>query len=120
MHKDSLHDRDGLTKLAVDTLNSAFLADPNAMHALVCNRVPCNQQLADHPTVVVDENRTLGADGCATVGALGLLNGVLVAIGLPLVVAKFVEADEDWQEIYGARRRFAGFTVYSPPDSAPK
>lgn len=30
----------------VDALQAAFLADPNAIHALIVNRVPCNQMLA--------------------------------------------------------------------------
>lgn len=80
-------------------LNSAFAADPAAIHALVANRVPCNSALADHPTVVVD-SAPIGASNF-NLGMLGLLNGVVevmtgkrVAVqwdGLPPVMRGFVE-----------------------------
>lgn len=63
-----------------ECLQSAFQADPAAMRALMCNRVPCNQALADHPLIVC---RPAGAADYVQVGALGLLNGVLAALGLP-------------------------------------
>jgi hypothetical protein len=62
---------------AIDTLNGAYNDDRNAIHALMCNRVPCNHALADHPTVQVDE---LGVTGGYAVGALGLINGVVEAM----------------------------------------
>jgi hypothetical protein len=37
---------DGIT-VALQTLNEACTADPGALHALICNRVPCNTALAD-------------------------------------------------------------------------
>jgi hypothetical protein len=39
---------------ASDALQKAFEADGNAIHSLICNRVPCNQALADDPFVQVD------------------------------------------------------------------
>ena len=55
----------------VALLNAAWLCDPKAMHALVEHRVPCNDELADHPTIqVLDEGRG------ASVGLLGILNGI--------------------------------------------
>jgi len=75
----------------IDALNAAFRADPNAIHALMCNRVPCNQFLADDKFVQVDESPVL-PDGHFQVGALGLVNAVLAANGLPLVAAKFWDA----------------------------
>ena len=62
---------------AVRILNEAFVADPAAIHSLLCNRVPCNQTLADHPSVVVDVAEHVGSQAFATVGLVGLLNGVL-------------------------------------------
>lgn len=47
------------------------------MQALVESRVPCNDALADHPTVQVGE----GPGGRPVVGLLGILNG-LVSDGL--------------------------------------
>lgn len=57
----------------VDLLNQAVKADPSAMHALVVNRVPCTDALADHPTIVVDDE---GTPGYPHVGLLGILNGI--------------------------------------------
>ena len=49
---------DGITA-ALQTLNEACTADPGALHALICNRVPCNTALADHPPIQVhDRNAT--------------------------------------------------------------
>lgn len=65
-----------------EVLTAAFARDPAAIHALIVNRVPCNQSLADDPHVVVDANRVL--PGAYTVGAMGLVNAVLPALGLPI------------------------------------
>lgn len=89
-----------------EVLNMAFKADPNAMHALICNRVPCNRSLADDPFVQVDESPVL-PDGNFQVGALGLVNAVLAANDLPRVAAKF--SDEKDSE---GRAKFLGFCEY--------
>lgn len=79
----------------VAMLNNAFLADPNAMHALVCNRVPCNELLADDPFVGVDTAPVL-VGKYFQVGALGLINGVMRLYRHPLIGAMFSdEEDED-------------------------
>lgn len=92
----------------VKALQEAFLADPNAIHALMVNRVPCNQKLADDPFVVVDQPPVLQS-GNWQVGALGLINAVLAANGLPLVASEFSkECDE------GGRHKMIGFCEYVP------
>lgn len=94
-----------------DALTAAFHNDPNALHALIVNRVPCNQALADDPYVVVDSAPPLG-DGHFQVGALGLVNAVLAANGLPLVAVQFSDtADAD------GRHQILGFCDYVPPES---
>jgi len=66
-----------LSTLTVDTaiefLNELLRADPQAVSALIETRVPCNQELADHPTVQV---RSYGLNGGYQVGLLGILNGL--------------------------------------------
>ena len=62
--------------------DTAFHKDPAAIHALMTNRVPCNQALADDKFIVVESNAPRGYGGW-TVSALGLINGVLSAAGLP-------------------------------------
>ena len=52
----------------VDLLNEVNSIDPQAMLAIVSHRVPCNQNLADHPTVQVSKNHA--------VGFLGIVNGL--------------------------------------------
>ena len=39
---------DALFAAALQTLNDAYTADPGALHALICNRVPCNTALGAH------------------------------------------------------------------------
>lgn len=63
-------------KLSADTiierLNSIVAADSDAVKLLIESRVPCNDELADHPTCQVGQD-----DNCNTVGLLGILNGIL-------------------------------------------
>jgi hypothetical protein len=98
---------------AAECLNSAFAADPNAIHALMVNRVPCNQALVDHPQIYVDM-LTVVDSSLAQATLLGVLNGVLVANGLPRVATKWsTEADEE------GRRKLLGFCDY-PEDVSTK
>lgn len=60
---------------ALDALNAALKADPTAMHELLAHRVPCNEALARHPTILVRREQ----EG-HSVSAFGLLNGCLGAI----------------------------------------
>ena len=97
---------------AVRALNRAFRADPAAIHALLCNRVPCNVALADDPAVVVEANPVL--DCGWTVSALGLINGVLTELGLPVVASRWgdeVNAD--------GHRALLGFQSCKPTGGAP-
>jgi hypothetical protein len=87
-------------------LNSAFLADPNAIHALICNRVPCNQSLADHPNVVVDTAVVLEGQFWQA-SMLGVLNGVLTANSLPRVATAWSDERDECD-----RRKFVGFVDY--------
>ncbi len=99
-------DVDWLGQATVDCLNSALKADPAAIAALIANRIPCNNALADHPFVLVEEAKLL-PPGQAVVGAIGLLNGVLAANGLPVVA--WVTSD------CGGRKLLTGFTAYKQP-----
>jgi hypothetical protein len=88
---------------ASEILQRAFKADPNAMHALTVNRVPCNQALADDPDVIVDNPPVLGRTHFS-VGMIGVLNGILHAVDLPRVAYKL----DDEVDAEG-RYRFLGF-----------
>lgn len=58
---------------AVAVLNEALQASPEAVTKLFANRVLCTAELRDHPTVQV---RAI-TDGTVTLGALGVINGIL-------------------------------------------
>ncbi len=60
-----------LAKHICDFLNGLLEIDRNAIACLIANRVPCNKELADHPSVQVGAQH-----GGFHVGMLGLLNGL--------------------------------------------
>ena len=65
---------------ALKALNAAYDDDPSALHALICNRVPCNEKLANHQTVQVSVNElTNTPNPTYVVGMLGIINGILDA-----------------------------------------
>jgi hypothetical protein len=53
-------------------LNHLLFFDRAAIEALVENRIPCNEALADHPSVQVCDLE----QGSPKVGLLGILNGL--------------------------------------------
>lgn len=54
-------------------LNELIVIDHAAVSALIGTHVPCNEALADHPTVQV---RNFTGDAGPTVGIIGVLNGL--------------------------------------------
>lgn len=86
----------------IEILNTAFEKDPAAMHALICNRVPCNSTLADDPYVLAE--RGTYSD---TVGVLGILNAACLALLGDVVAVKFSEPDDT------GRRTVTGFCRYT-------
>lgn len=61
---------------AVAILNQIHQMDPTVLPALINYRVPCNEILADHPTVQVGPIDKISNTGPAEVGLLGILNGI--------------------------------------------
>lgn len=63
-------------------LQDAFAADPGATQALMTNRIPCNKTLANHETIVAGVSRGDGTseDSTYEVGAIGLINGIVLAL----------------------------------------
>jgi hypothetical protein len=79
----------------VDKLNEIFTTDPDAMRALLNNRVECNQTMANHNSVQV-----MGTEDKPTVGILGILNGLIeplvggriaVKLGEGMKVTEFIK-----------------------------
>lgn len=64
-----------LAKKIAAFLNDTLEIDPAAIATLCGMRIPCNQKLADHPTIQVRAEQ----DGSFSVGLVGLLNGLIGA-----------------------------------------
>lgn len=93
-----------LLGVALRVLNEAYAADPAAMHAMVNLRVPCNDALADHPTIQVGANQFSDALRF-DVGIVGILNGIFeAATGERLAVS----ISDDGEGIV------VGFVPYTP------
>jgi len=79
-----------MTKIekVLDVLNTAYEADPAAIHCLCSNSIPCNEALLNHPVVPV-----MGYGGIS-VDALGLVNGIIFALTGSMVKLKWAENPE--------------------------
>lgn len=62
---------------AIEILNFIIENDPDAALALLETRFPCNEVVADHPSIQVQQKE----DGTCEVGLLGILNGVAGSYG---------------------------------------
>lgn len=101
----------GKLEQVIEVLNRAFRVDPNAIHALICNRVPCNEDLMEDPTIGVESPGPINGEEphAFQVGALGLLNGCLGEILGRTVAVRFGEPNP---ETGGAKMQ--GFQAYVP------
>lgn len=85
----------------LSVLNTALKMDYEAICSLVELRVPCNEELANHPTIQVS------ADGKQTkVGLVGVLNGVIE----PLTGERIAYEFDDTNKILR-------FVAYQPVES---
>lgn len=94
--------------ISAQVLNEAYARDPAAIHALLCNHVPCNAALVDDPHVACLPNGVT-PQAHFTVGMLGVINGILAANGLPEVAAQWAVGCDN--------RALLGFVDYTPPPS---
>jgi hypothetical protein len=95
----------------VDCLNTAFRADPAAVHLLTCHPVRVNTQLADHPHVIVDFVPGLPRMSAWGVTPIGLLNGLLTSAGLPVIATQWDRSDPTHPVL-------VGFTWREPDEKA--
>jgi hypothetical protein len=112
-------------QLAYDTarlLTEAFKADPGAMHALLCNRVPCNEALADDPFIPVDgvpqQVQQAGETQTRTlfqVGLLSLVNGIMSTQCQPPIEAIFSDTEDEKTK----RHALLGFQVRTSSEFIP-
>ncbi len=94
----------------LDLLQTAYDMDPVAMSAIFTSYVPCNEALANHPTIPIITVESHPDEGAPhetyVVSPLGLLTGVMRALGLPEIAAVFNKNDE-----------LIGFSAYTPPET---
>ena len=67
------------TQDIVDVLNDLFNVGPQAIDALLCNRVPANDGLLDHPTAMCSTKNDEGA--FPTIGLLGVIQAIAAKDG---------------------------------------
>lgn len=84
--------RAGMIGLVIGMFNEALANDYDAITKLIRSRVSCNQTLADHPTIQVGKD--ISGDNAFDVGPLGLVNGVLGVLGLPLIAYQYDTSTE--------------------------
>lgn len=66
-----------MAERCVELLNEMIESDPEAVSGLCSARIPCNEALADHPTVQVGPCPSCSDDPQVDrVGLLGVLNGI--------------------------------------------
>ena len=100
-----------LLQKVLDLLNGAFKADPAAIHALVCNHVPCNSGIADHPTIQVSVNKVTDGTEYFHVGTLGIVNGIIDELTGRRICVMFSEPDPTTK-----RCTMLGFKEFKPED----
>ena len=99
-----------LSNRIIDYMNGLLEADRVAVGALVGNRVPCNETLANHPTCQVQ-----GQNGGNYVGLLGILNGLcgINEVGWGAIAAVFDEDPTNPQK-FPRLKRFQFLTAKQP------
>lgn len=103
---DSLDVRHSDDNPTVALLRRLFAGDPNAITCLLTQiYVPCNQTIIDDPHAVVHATPCDASPQSFMLGALGLINGVLAANGLPEVAT---------QCTHDCGGRLIGFQKYKP------
>lgn len=74
----------------VDLLNDLLESDPAGIEALVKDRILVNEEVAEHPHVVVSAQPTVGGEYTQPMlGVVGLLNGVLGDEGVRLAYTAY-------------------------------
>ena len=98
-----LYSQDAILNNTIEILEEALDADPGALHALMCNRVPCNDKLGDHPHITVAPTRVVHHKDPESihVGTLGLINGILGRLTGKKIHMTFTEGDGDSSELTG-------------------
>lgn len=89
------------TRDAIDLLNEMHRIDPVTTAALLAYRIPCNDAVAQHPTIQVG-----GSADRPVVGFLGVLNGILESGGEARVCSCHDDATDD----------LTGFGIYQPSE----
>lgn len=104
-HEDKLI----VAKHVIKFLNEAFEADPVAIHAMICHKMPCNDKLKNHPSIQVDLSSVTDTP-YYNVNFMGILNGILDPLINDFVQIKWEEVEDE------GRFKIVGFELYSGRD----
>jgi hypothetical protein len=105
-------------KRILGLLQSCWEADPGATYTLIANKVTTNQQIVEHPFIICEPVPVAGqAEELPMFGVLGVINGVMGCLGLPLIATRWENNDpSDYHP-----QRMCGFQRFAPspqPDPA--
>lgn len=96
---------------AVTILNEAFESDPLSVSSLLQIRIPCNEELANHPQVVVREETELVGPPTYSLSAFGIITGVVERL-TGYRIARQIGITEDT-----GREILVGFCLYEPEEA---
>lgn len=105
-----------LTHTVLAVLNDAFRLDAPAVAALLQACVPVNNELAEHPHIVVYETDKL-PDNPLLMNPLGVINGVLSAAGAPLIQLDWAVEGTKTTVCRGFKAVVPNGTALNPPDT---
>lgn len=97
-----------LAERVVAFLNELLQLDRPAIAALTENRIPCNQEIANHPTCQVGSYH-----GGLQIGLLGVLNGLC---GIDELGRGAIEAMFESRDGFSQSLDLKGFRLVFPPD----
>ncbi len=75
-------------------LQSCWEADPGAIYTLCSNRVTTTQAVVDHPYIICEPMPIPGDEPRPMLGVLGVINGALGCLGLPLLASRWEDCEK--------------------------
>jgi hypothetical protein len=97
-------DKNNIVQSMLDCLNEALKQDHKAVQKILEYRIPCSKDIADNKDIVVQENKE---SKIFTLGALGIINGMLNAADLPKICVCW----DDMNDEFG-RPRILKFSLF--------
>ena len=83
-----------LTCKVVEILNQAVKSDSKAIHELIMHRVPVGQSMIEDPYMICNGTK----DSKVNLGMMGVINGILVGLGAPKLMAMWQDGQLETPE----------------------